>query len=180
MVDGLHLYSAFTQSALQYWLIFTHSCPHSCKHSHNDHARRQPARREQLGVRCLARGHLDTLARAEPGIGNRATLRVTSRAARLPPGLLPQLAPATTGAHTAAPPPPPSLTPRAPVGQARVAELRPAGVVLGQPHQGGRGAGGLGQVAQLRHTLAVLTQGARPSGERNTNTRTHTHTNLNV
>ena len=41
-------------------LSFTHSHTHS--HTNGDwlHARYQPARQEQLGVRCLAQGHFDT------------------------------------------------------------------------------------------------------------------------
>ena len=60
MVNGLHLYSAFIQSAVQLM-------PHSPVHTHihtptaiGCHARHQPARQEQLGVRCLAQGHFDT------------------------------------------------------------------------------------------------------------------------
>ena len=61
MVNGLHLYSAFIQSPVQ----FTQS--HSPIHTHihtptaiGCHARYQPARQEQSGVRRLAQGHFDT------------------------------------------------------------------------------------------------------------------------
>ena len=57
MVNGLHLYSAFIQSALQFLpliLIFHTPTAIGC------HARSQPARQEQLGVRCLAQGHFNT------------------------------------------------------------------------------------------------------------------------
>ena len=50
MVNGLHLYSAFIQSAIQFRPLihpFTHQ-------------QRLAARREQLGARCLAQGHFDT------------------------------------------------------------------------------------------------------------------------
>ena len=58
MVNVLHLYSAFIQSAVQ----LMHS--HSPIHTHTStaigcHAKYQPARQEQLGVRCLAQGHFD-------------------------------------------------------------------------------------------------------------------------
>ena len=58
MVNGLHLYSAFIQSTLQFMpLIHTNIRPPTaigCQ------ARYQPARQEQLGVRRLAQGHSDT------------------------------------------------------------------------------------------------------------------------
>ena len=66
IVNGLHLYSAFIQSAVQLMLLihpFTHTAI-GC------HARYQPARQEQLGVRCLAQGH------AQGGI-EPATLRLS-------------------------------------------------------------------------------------------------------
>ena len=64
MVNGLHLYSAFIQSALQF-LPLIHPFTHTFTHIHTPtaigcHARYQPARQEQLGVRCLAQGHFDT------------------------------------------------------------------------------------------------------------------------
>ena len=51
MINGMHLYSAFIQSALHVLLIhpFTPMA---------EEARHQPAHREQLGVQCLAQGHL--------------------------------------------------------------------------------------------------------------------------
>ena len=58
--NGLHLYSAFIQSAVQFMPLihpFTHSPIHT---SIGCHARYQPARQERLGVRCLAQGHFDT------------------------------------------------------------------------------------------------------------------------
>ena len=61
MVNGLHLYSAFIQSALQFFA--SHSPIHTHIHTPTAigcHARYQPARQEQLGVRCLAQGHFDT------------------------------------------------------------------------------------------------------------------------
>ena len=58
MVNGLHLYSAFIQSAVQFMpLIHTHIHTPTAI---GCHARYQPARQEQLGVRCLAQGHFDT------------------------------------------------------------------------------------------------------------------------
>ena len=80
MLNGLHLYSAFIQSALQFLPLihtFTHIHTHSHTfthihtHSHTFthihtptaigcHARYQPAHQEQLGVRRLAQGHFDT------------------------------------------------------------------------------------------------------------------------
>ena len=58
MVNGLHLYSAFIQSAVQFMPLihpFTRTpTAIGC------HARHQPARQEQLGVRRLAQGHFDT------------------------------------------------------------------------------------------------------------------------
>ena len=60
MVNGLHLYSAFIQSALQFFA--SHSPIHTHIHTPTAigcHARYQPARQEQLGVRCLG-GHFDT------------------------------------------------------------------------------------------------------------------------
>ena len=57
MINGLHLYSAFIQSAVQLMPLihpFTHTfMAIGC------HARYQPAGQEQLGVRCLAQGHFD-------------------------------------------------------------------------------------------------------------------------
>jgi len=49
MVDGLHLYSPFIQSALQYCLTFTHSYTDGGA----NHARQQPTRQEQLGLGVL-------------------------------------------------------------------------------------------------------------------------------
>ena len=57
-VNGLHLYSAFIQSDVQFMSLihpFTHTFP-----AIGCHARYQPARQEQSGVRCLAQGHFDT------------------------------------------------------------------------------------------------------------------------
>ena len=57
MVNGLHLYSTFIQSAVQFMpLIHTHIHTPTAI---GCHARYQPARREQLGVRCVAQGHFD-------------------------------------------------------------------------------------------------------------------------
>ena len=56
MVNGLHLYSVFT-------IYFSYSPIHTHIHTPTAigcHARYQPARQEQLGVRCLAHGHFDT------------------------------------------------------------------------------------------------------------------------
>ena len=53
-VNGLHLYSAFIQSAVQFMPLIHTPTAIGC------HARYQPARQEQLGVRCLAQGHFDT------------------------------------------------------------------------------------------------------------------------
>ena len=64
MVNGLHLYSAFIQSAVQFTPLihpFTH--PHTHIHTPTAigcHAKYQPTRQEQLGVRGLAQGHFDT------------------------------------------------------------------------------------------------------------------------
>lgn len=54
-----------------------------------------------------------------------------------------------------------SLTQRCPAADETVSELSPAAVVLQQSDQGGGRAGGLAQLTQLRHTLAVLPQSAR-------------------
>ena len=57
-VNGLHLYSAFIQSAVQLMPLihpFTHTFTHQRRLSWY-----RPARQEQLGVRCLAQGHFDT------------------------------------------------------------------------------------------------------------------------
>ena len=62
MVNGLHLYSAFIQSAVQFMPLihpFTHTRRLAA------HARYQPARQEQSGVRHLARGHFDA-----PSVGS--------------------------------------------------------------------------------------------------------------
>jgi len=57
MVNGLHLYSAFIDlmatKALYICLTFTHSHTHSYTDGGVSHARRQPARREQLGLGVL-------------------------------------------------------------------------------------------------------------------------------
>ena len=61
LVNGLHLYSAFIQSAVQFYA--SHSPIHTHIHTPTAigcHARYQPARQEQLGVRGLAQGHFDT------------------------------------------------------------------------------------------------------------------------
>ena len=62
MVNGLHLYYAFIQSALQFMPLIHR---HIHRHIHRPtvigcHARYQPVHQEQLGVRCLAQGHFDT------------------------------------------------------------------------------------------------------------------------
>ena len=60
MVNGLHLYSAFIQSATIY---ASHSPIHTRTHTPTAigcHARYRPARQEQSGVRRLARRHFDT------------------------------------------------------------------------------------------------------------------------
>ena len=62
MVNGLHLYSAFIQSALQFMPLihpFTHTHIHTPT-AIGCHARHRPTHQEQLGVRCLAQGHFDT------------------------------------------------------------------------------------------------------------------------
>ena len=86
-VNGLHLYCTFLtsgQSTLEYCLTFTHSCTHPHTGGAGNHAKRQPARREQW---CLAQGHLDThLGIIEPAI-ELATFLVTGQPA-LPPGLV--------------------------------------------------------------------------------------------
>ena len=60
MVNGLHLYSAFIQSALQRPLIhpFTHTFTHQWRQATMQGAGR-PAHWEQFGVQCLAQGHFD-------------------------------------------------------------------------------------------------------------------------
>ena len=73
--SAVHLYSAFIQSAVRLYSAFIQSAvqfmPHSPVHTHihthihtpmaiGCHARYQPARQEQSGVRCLAQGHFDT------------------------------------------------------------------------------------------------------------------------
>ena len=63
MVNGLHLYSAFIQSAVQFMHLihpFTHTHIHTTT-AIGCHARYQPARQEQLRVRCLAQAHFDML-----------------------------------------------------------------------------------------------------------------------
>ena len=69
MVNGLHLYSAFIQSAAQFMPLIL---PFS--HQHRLAAMRgyQPACQEQLGVGCLAQGHFDT---ARDRTGNPPTAR---------------------------------------------------------------------------------------------------------
>ena len=54
MVNGLHLYSAFIQSAVQFKPLIHTQTAIGC------HARYQPARQERLGARRLAQGHFDT------------------------------------------------------------------------------------------------------------------------
>ena len=57
MVNGLHLYSAFIQSALQCMPLihpFTHTFTHQRRL-----AAMQGTNQEQLGVRCLAQGYFD-------------------------------------------------------------------------------------------------------------------------
>ena len=86
-VNGLHLHSAFlTIGHPKRCTIFA---SHSRTHSHTDggvsHARRQPARREQLGLGALLK-HTSTLSQEEPEIGR--NLQITSQPA-LPPELLP-------------------------------------------------------------------------------------------
>ena len=57
--------------------LYTHSYTHSNAVGGVHHARRQPARREQSGLRRLAQGHLDTRL---GGAGNRtSSLPVTSQ-----------------------------------------------------------------------------------------------------
>lgn len=53
-----------------------------------------------------------------------------------------------------------NLTQRCPVGDERFPELSPASVVLQQPDEGGRRAGGPTQVTQLWQTLSVLSDDA--------------------
>ena len=71
MVNGLHLYSTFIQSALQF-LPLIHPFTHTFTHQRQLAA--MQARQEQLGVRCLAQG---TLRHAQGGIetGNPPTAR---------------------------------------------------------------------------------------------------------
>ena len=65
MENGMHLYSTFIQSALQFMPLILTPTAIGCQ------ARYQPARQEQLGVRRLAQGHFDT-----PRVGiELATLR---------------------------------------------------------------------------------------------------------
>ena len=66
MVNGLYLYSAFLTSGQSNRLIFTHSCTHSHTDGGVNNARRQPARREQLGCGVLLRD-TSTLARRSSG-----------------------------------------------------------------------------------------------------------------
>ena len=54
----MHLYSAFIQDALQ-CITATHSHTHSYTDGGGNHARHQPAHREQLGVQSLAQGLFD-------------------------------------------------------------------------------------------------------------------------
>lgn len=49
-----------------------------------------------------------------------------------------------------------NLTQRCPVGDERVSELSPAAIVLQQPDEGGRRAGGPTELTQLWQTLTVL------------------------
>jgi len=64
MVNGLHLLSAFIQSALQYCLTFTNSYTHSYNDTQSytdssvNHARQQQPTHQ--GLLVLAQGHLDT------------------------------------------------------------------------------------------------------------------------
>ena len=61
MVNGLHLYSAFIQSAVQFMPLIHPSHTHiHTPTAIGCHARYQPARQEQSGVRRLAQGHFDT------------------------------------------------------------------------------------------------------------------------
>ena len=74
-VNGLHLYSAFIQSAVQFRPLI-HPFTHIHTHIHTPtaigcHARYQPARQEQLSVRGLAQGHWHYQGGIEP-----ATLRL--------------------------------------------------------------------------------------------------------
>ena len=72
------LYSAFNQSALHRLCItLTHSHTHSYTDGGGNHARHQPAHREQLGVQSLAQGLFDTNSswgspgsNREPSAGN--------------------------------------------------------------------------------------------------------------
>ena len=60
MVNGLHLYSVFIQSAVQFMPLihpFTHTFTHQRRLAAMQGTK--PARQEQLGVRCLAQGHFD-------------------------------------------------------------------------------------------------------------------------
>ena len=61
--NGLHLYSAFIQSAVHCTIYASHSPIHTYIHTPTVigcHARHQPAHQEQLRVRCLAQGHFHT------------------------------------------------------------------------------------------------------------------------
>ena len=74
----VHLYSAFNQGALHRLCIsFTHSHTHSYTDGGGNHARHQPAHREQLGVQSLAQ-RLFNITRGEPGI-ELGTLHVLRR-----------------------------------------------------------------------------------------------------
>ena len=58
----VHLYSAFNQGALHRLCIaFTHSHTHSYTDGRGNHARHQPAHREQLEVQSLAQGLFDII-----------------------------------------------------------------------------------------------------------------------
>ena len=70
MVNGLHLYSIFIQSTVQFMPLIQPFTQHTYTPTAiGCHARCQPAHQEQLGVRCLAQGH--TQGGIEP-----ATLRL--------------------------------------------------------------------------------------------------------
>ena len=67
------------ESTLQYCLTFTHSCTHSHTAGGVNHTRRQPARREQLGLGfCLLREE----GRGDGGAGEVRFLFVKGRGKR--------------------------------------------------------------------------------------------------
>ena len=79
VINGCHLYSTFFQCAAQLMLLI-HPFTHTHTHTHTVtaigcHARYQPARQEQSGVRGLAQGHFDM---PRVGTGQRSNCQTTA------------------------------------------------------------------------------------------------------